>query len=192
MNIYKTGTVPFYTSRLHLRLFRTDDAAEMFTAYANDPAVTKYLRWNAHKEVTETWGILNTWVPQYANGDFYQWAVCLKETGEIIGSISAFEAQEEEHKAEDALEIGYCFGQKYWGNGYATEAMRGVLTYLSMWGYQHFIAVHAKPNLASGKVMQKVGMRKIGETVYTKMDGTTKVEGFVYKTNVSGLRLSDV
>ncbi len=192
MKIYKTGTVPFYTSRLHLRLFRTDDAAEMFTAYANDPAVTTYLSWNAHKDVTETWGILNAWVPQYENGDFYQWVICLKDTGEIIGSISAFAALDEEHKAEDTLEIGYCFGQTYWGNGYATEALRGVLTYLSMWGYQNFVAVHAKPNLASGKVMQKVGMQKVGESVHTKADGVTKVEVLVYKAPIDKVRLSEV
>lgn len=27
-------------------------------------------------------------------------------------------------------ELGYCYGSKYWGNGYATEALRAVIEYL--------------------------------------------------------------
>ena len=30
------------------------------------------------------------------------------------------------------VEIGYCYGSKYWGCGYATEALKKVINYIKM------------------------------------------------------------
>ena len=187
MVINDKGTVPFYTKRLYLRRFRTDDAAEMFEAYAKDPEVTKYLRWPAHQNVEVTWHVLGTWANNYKEKDFYQWVVCLRETGEIIGSISAFEP-EEAYKQEGTLEVGYCYGKKYWGNGYATEALRGMLTFLTLCGYENFVALHDKHNPASGKVMQYAGMRRKGEASIKRQDNKT-LHCVLYEGGRNNLRL---
>jgi RimJ/RimL family protein N-acetyltransferase len=45
-----------HTERLLLRKPRATDAPLMFTAYAQDPAVTRYLMWRPHANIAETRG----------------------------------------------------------------------------------------------------------------------------------------
>jgi Acetyltransferases, including N-acetylases of ribosomal proteins len=187
MAIIDKGTIPFYTKRLYLRRFAIEDAPAMFETYAKDKEITKYLRWTAHKNVERTREVLNIWVNNYSSKTFYQWVVCLKETGELIGSVSAFMPEEAYDNGEN-LEVGYCFGKKYWGNGYATEALKGMLTYLTLCGYESFVALHAKQNPASGKVMGHVGMRRIGEAKIEADKGRV-LDCFVYKVDQSHLHL---
>ena len=44
----KTGTQRIETHRLILRQYRIEDAEDMFTNWASDSEVTKYLTWPAH------------------------------------------------------------------------------------------------------------------------------------------------
>jgi RimJ/RimL family protein N-acetyltransferase len=60
-------------------------------------------------------------------------------------------------------ELGYWIGRPYWGNGYCTEAGQAILEY----GFQalnlnRIHAYHFKRNPASGRVMQKFGMKHEG------------------------------
>ena len=60
-------------------------------------------------------------------------------------------------------EIGYWVGVRYWGQGYATEAAREMLRY----GFEdlrlhRIFAYHFKHNPASGRILQKLGMRYEG------------------------------
>ena len=48
---------------------------------------------------------------QYENLDFYQWAIELKEIGEVIGSISVVSQNEKTFM----FHIGYAMGKKLWG-----------------------------------------------------------------------------
>ena len=77
---------------------------------------------------------------------------------DVIGAIG-MEVQRE----HDRGEIGYWIGVPYWGRGYMTEALRGVLG----WAFESLrlhrvFAVHFARNPASGRVMQKAGMRHEG------------------------------
>jgi ribosomal-protein-alanine N-acetyltransferase len=56
-------------------------------------------------------------------------------------------------------EIGYCLGEAYWNRGLMTEACGAVLDYLfGEAGFNRISALHAVPNVGSGKVMKKCGM----------------------------------
>jgi len=60
-------------------------------------------------------------------------------------------------------ELGYWISREHWGNGYCTEAARRVLLYgFEDLGLHRIHAVHFSRNPASGRVMQKIGMRKEG------------------------------
>jgi ribosomal-protein-alanine N-acetyltransferase len=83
-----TGTTQLHTERLTLRRFALDDAQAMFDNWASDAEVTRFLTWPAHASVEVTASVLGDWIAQYAQPDFYQWAICLRETGEPVGSIS--------------------------------------------------------------------------------------------------------
>ena len=87
--INKAGTQKIETRRLILRRFRLEDAGEMYTNWASDPEVARYLTWPVHTSVDVTKCLLADWVTRYADGGCFNWAMEYRETGQVIGSISA-------------------------------------------------------------------------------------------------------
>ena len=75
------------TERLRLRPFREDDAEAMFYGWANDPEVTKYLTWDVHESIDVTRYVLKMWVDEYEQPDRINFAIELKDSGELIGGI---------------------------------------------------------------------------------------------------------
>ena len=150
-----TGTVLLDTARLSLRPFILEDAPNMYKNWASDPRVTRYLTWTPHASVEETKQIVGFWVEQYGGDLFYQWVIVLKEINEVIGNISVVQQDED---LETAV-IGYCMGQKWWGQGIMTEAYTAVLAHLfRQVGFNRVAATHHVANPASGRVMVKCGM----------------------------------
>ena len=92
----KLETKRIETKRLILRQFEIEDAHDMFVNYASDPEVTKYLSWPAYTEEAEAVGRMHWMRDQYAAGNVGDWAIELKEIGQLIGE--AF-----------AAVISYCF-----------------------------------------------------------------------------------
>ena len=84
------GTQEIETERLVLRRLTPEDAGMMYQNWANDPQVTKFLRWEPHKNADETRELLTAWALLYPNGDYYQWGIVEKATGQVFGSISVF------------------------------------------------------------------------------------------------------
>lgn len=84
------GTQTIETERLLLRPLTPEDAPMMYANWANDPDVTRWLRWEPHKNVDETRELLTAWALLYPNGDYYQWAIVEKSTRQVFGSISVF------------------------------------------------------------------------------------------------------
>lgn len=63
----------------------------------------------------------------------------------------------------DSAELGYWIGKPYWGRGYATEAGRAVVGWaFDALALHRIRAGHFRRNRASGKVLQKIGMRYEG------------------------------
>jgi RimJ/RimL family protein N-acetyltransferase len=60
------------------------------------------------------------------------------------------------------VELGYWLGRDHWGQGYATEAARGVLSVARMLGHRKVIGRHFVDNPASGRVLRKLGFRPTG------------------------------
>lgn len=69
----------------------------MFRGWASDENVTKCVSWNAHKDITETQNIIESWITQY-DKNAYNWVVELKGTQELIGNISAISVSKKHHK----------------------------------------------------------------------------------------------
>ena len=153
------GTKRIETSHLVLRPFVMEDAEPMYRNWASDPEVTKFLSWPTYKSVDTAHEILGIWVPQYQDNTFYQWAIELKEIGEVIGSISVVNCDER----VDMVEIGFCIGRNWWGQGIMTEAFGAVIDYLfDEVGVQRIEAGHDPDNPASGAVQRKCGLKYEG------------------------------
>ncbi len=153
------GTVKMETERLVLRRFVEDDADLMFSNWASDEKVTEYLRWQAHSSVDVTKNILNDWVKLYENKNFYQWAIVIKETGQLIGTISAVEVKEE----LNIVHVGYCIGRNWWSKGIVTEAFSILISFFfNKVAVNRIESQHDPLNIGSGRVMVKCGLQYEG------------------------------
>ena len=79
------GTQEIETERLVLRRLTPEDAGMMYQNWANDPQVTKFLRWEPHKNADETRELLTAWALLYPNGDYYEWGIVEKAAGQVFG-----------------------------------------------------------------------------------------------------------
>lgn len=152
------GTQTIETERLILRRFESGDAPAMFRNWAGDRDVTRYLTWNAHRSVADSECVVNMWVAQYNEPATYRWAIVPKSFGEPIGGIDVVRIYDN----IDAAEIGYCIGKNWWNKGIATEAFSAVIPYLFGVGFNRIDAAHAVKNPASGRVMEKCGLKYEG------------------------------
>jgi ribosomal-protein-alanine N-acetyltransferase len=171
MSIQHKGTKSIETIRLKLRRFDAQDSEDMFYNWAGDPEVCKYLSWGPHKDVDTCLKRVLNWVSNYNYEDSYVWAIELKSTKRVIGSISV----EISDNITQSCEVGYCIGKPYWSRGIVTEALRAVMHYLFYEvGFQSIRAKHDTQNIASGKVMIKAGMHftRIESRVGVRRDGS--------------------
>lgn len=80
------------------------------------------------------------------------------------------------------LEIWLQLRYDCWGNGYATEAAKAMMDYVRReFGVTHFCASHAEPNLASGKVIEKCGLKFLQYGKWQKLDGSCKMRSMEYE-----------
>ena len=154
------GTQTIETERLLLRRFTLDDARAMYKNWASDPDVTKFLTWPAHSGIDVSKAVLEEWVSLYAEKNYYQWAIVLKEHGnDPIGSISAVRMDEE----IDMVHIGYCLGKEWWRRGIMSEALKAVMDFFfDRVGANRVESRHDPRNPHSGMVMKKCGMKYEG------------------------------
>ena len=83
-------------------------------------------------------------------------AVCRQADALLMGCVGAsFDA--------DSAELGYWFGQAYWGQGFATEAAQALVAYIfSLPTITQMTSSHLLSNLASGRVLAKLGFYRVG------------------------------
>ena len=163
------GTLTLTTSRLILRRLTADDAQNMYDNWATDEKVAKYLSWDIHESAEATKELLTKWVAEYEKPEYYHWVI--EFNGTIIGTTN-FHAvsNKDEH-----CEIGYCIGSKWWNKGIVTEAVAEIIRFaFEELNANKVCALHDTDNIASGKVMQKNGMKQEGLLREHKMrkDGT--------------------
>lgn len=146
------------TKRLLLRPFFPSDA-EVQQILANDREIAANTR---TIEFPYPEGAALKWIEQHAdmwkNGKSAIFAICLKSTGELTGAIG-LEISEQDQNAE----LGYWIGRDYWGQGICSEAAREVVRFgFETLAVNKIHAHHMTRNPASGRVMEKIGMKKEG------------------------------
>jgi ribosomal-protein-alanine N-acetyltransferase len=154
------GTQTLETERLILRRFTVRDADAMYTNWASDPEVTRYLTWPAHAGVETSRAVLADWTAAYAQESCYQWAIVLKDRAdEPVGSIGAVDVSDD----IAAVQIGYCLGRRWWHQGIMSEALGAVMDFFfDAVGCNRVACRHDPRNPHSGMVMQKCGMKYEG------------------------------
>ena len=150
------GTKELETERLILRKIKIEDAPIAYNNWSSNDKVSKYTLWETHKDVNTTINLFNMWIEEYNDPKTFRWIVELKENHDLVGTIDVVSKK---YMDFGALEIGYCYSEKYWNKGYGTEALTKVIEYLfEECDADVIFAEHLEENPASGKVMQKSGM----------------------------------
>ncbi len=159
------GDSPFFfvppaleTPHLLLRPMRLRDAEDIF-AYSSDPQVARYVLWEPHREIAETRAYIRAMRRLYRRGAPSSWAIELRPERKVIGSIGLMWISPENRSAE----IGYSLSRAYWRHGLATEALARVIRFSFEELRLHRLeAQYDTRNPASGRVMEKCGMRQEG------------------------------
>jgi ribosomal-protein-alanine N-acetyltransferase len=144
------------------------DTQTAFNNWTSDPDVAEYMRWNVHETVDTTIEWVTHVEQGLTNDKCFDWCFVLKETGEIFGSGGIF--------YDDSLkmfELGYCIMKKHWGKGLTTEAAQAIVDFaVNELNQTSFFLKHAKGNIGSGKVAEKLGFVYQKDSTYPKFDGT--------------------
>jgi RimJ/RimL family protein N-acetyltransferase len=155
--------VPFQTSRLLLRPFQVSDLAA-FAAYRSDPEVARYQSWEAPYSLAQA-KIYFAELKQAQPGKPGEWFACAIERQSAPGIIGdcAFQIM-----AYDPLQaqIGYTLAREHWKQGYASEAVRGLLDYLfDEYNLHRITATCDVENIASYRLLERVGLRREAQLI---------------------------
>jgi RimJ/RimL family protein N-acetyltransferase len=146
------------TERLLLRRFTVEDLDELAAIFAK-PEVFWFNDRRGLTRVETEMMLRNRFIAPWDERGFSHWAVIRKEDGAILGycglSVPSFLPE-----VLPAVELGYRFDPAAWGRGYALEAGGASLTYgFDVLGLDRIISIHDVENVASGRVMDRLGMR---------------------------------
>lgn len=147
------------TERLVLRRMCFDDLYNYYERICSDGNVTRYMKFEPHQDIGETLQRLERILAGYEEGDHYCWAITVKGEDELIGVFDLLGLDRE----ENCCTFAYMLGCQWWGNGYATEAMKAVFNFaFEELEVELIRGSHFSANAASGAVMRKAGMTHIG------------------------------
>ena len=150
------------TEKLVLREIHAGDADDIFRCWMQDESVSRYMWWQASNDFQETQKFVEYEMENLGNDKWNRWIILLKGTNEMIGTCLLYDNEDERH-----WDISYNLGRKYQGNGYATEAMRAVLTFaFQEKKIQEIATSYAGENKKSGNVLRKLGFQEIKEVPY--------------------------
>ena len=149
------------TPRLTLRRFTREDAPFVL-------ALQTERAWQAHigsRGVTDLESarayLERGPLASYAAHGFGLYHVSLRKTGEPVGLCGVLWRD-----GLEAPDLGYAILAAHHRNGYATEAARATLAYArGPLGLSRVLAVTGADNRASQRVLEKVGMRRVGRTL---------------------------
>lgn len=144
------------TERLLLRPFLMDDSAALQRlAGAREVALNTLLIPHPYPD-----GAAEEWIEAQSERaeEHRALAITLRETSELVGVIGMVITPE--HRRG---ELGYWIGTPYWNRGYASESARAMLARaFTTLALERVFAMVFSRNPSSGRVLEKIGMRREG------------------------------
>jgi ribosomal-protein-alanine N-acetyltransferase len=148
---------PIETERLVIRPMTAADAEEMHAVYS-DPSTFRYIGRGPAQSLDETRARIAEKAAHQAEHGFSLWAVVERASGRVVGDcgLQLLEGGPE-------VELGYRLAHEVRGRGLATEAGRACLIAgFDDLGLDRIVAVAQPENVASRRVMKKLGMTLMG------------------------------
>ena len=167
------------TERLALRPTRVDDAARLFELDA-DPEVRRYVDQPDPPTLAQCEMLAGRFLAiDAATPEHGFWIA--EERGVFVGWFHLKPPREGEPAEPGDLEIGYRLRRAAWGRGLATEGSRALVDYgLSVLRAPRMIAVALEANIASIRVMEKLGMSVWRRWEYRSRSGGAMIPTVTY------------
>jgi ribosomal-protein-alanine N-acetyltransferase len=146
----------FTTARLTLRQPELADAPALFTAYAQDPEVTRFLVWRPHPDLATTETYIERCLSGWKANTEYCYAITERANATLLGMISL--------RVRDwSASLGYVLARSAWGQGIMPEAAQALTEFVLQQSAMYRVwAVCDVENTASARVMEKIGMLREG------------------------------
>ena len=159
------------TTRLTLRPFILSDAEEVSRLCNNYNLYKGTLNLPYPYPIDSAIGWINTHQEAFENEASYTFAITDQSSGILYGAIGI-----SHNKADRNGEVGYWIGEDFWGNGYASEALKALIDFVFQYkNYHRVFGRFLEFNPASGQVMHKVGMNYEGTQIdHVLKDGEFK------------------
>jgi len=142
------------TQRLILRALCPSDLDDLYE-YASDHEIDHYVPWEHYENIDEARENLNMFLEQYDKDGFGAWGIEHRTDQKLIGLINTSKPGYNRR-----VEVGYAISRAYWGQGYATEALRAVIQFgFEKMELARIEAVVLPENIASARVLEKAGMQ---------------------------------
>ena len=150
---------PIETEHLLLRKLELGDVYEYYERLMGDADVSRYMLFDPHQTIMESLEDMQQKLRRYEEEPFYCWGVEQKEEAGLMGMVQLLRFDEQ----ADSCSFVYMLGCNYWNQGYGTEILKAVFRFaFEELEVQRILADHMTKNIASGKVMEKAGMKHIG------------------------------
>lgn len=154
MTLTLTAPERIETERLVLKKPRREDAEAIFTRYASDPDVTRCMGFPVHRTIEATHGFLERNEDEWKRKGAGAYVIESREAGTFLGGTGLH--IETPHRAA----TGYVLARDSWGKGYATEALRGLLSFVPALHIVRLYALTHVDNRASWRVLEKCGFQR--------------------------------
>ncbi|UYN99912.1 MAG: GNAT family N-acetyltransferase [Devosia sp.] len=147
------------TADLILRPWEDRDRAPM-AAIQGDPLVRRYFpRVMTYQQVSDD---IDLALEKARVNGFHTQAAELRHTGELVGLIGLGRIPDfirEAIPSRPQVEIGWVLSPRFWGRGLAPQGAAAWLDYAWSIGLAEVVATTAAVNVASRRVMEKIGMQ---------------------------------
>ncbi|MBU1094035.1 MAG: GNAT family N-acetyltransferase [Firmicutes bacterium] len=163
-----------------LRTIKKSDANDMFE-YGKDKEVTQFLNWGPFiLPIEAKKSITRIYLPRHKEGLPIGYSIIDVKKSKMIGTID-FHSK---IKNINGVEIGFVLHKDYWNKGIMTNALKRMVDIgFDYLGYEKMTMKHLKQNIASQKVIEKIGFKLIKTNIYIleKRDQVIKDELLIYE-----------
>lgn len=162
----------FSTPRLRARRIRAEDLNYVVLT-DNDPQIHAFI-YPAQPTRTESEARLERWLREEREANLGFWIFRLGI--DDIGHGGLFRSA----RIKGEIELGYALRPPYWGHGYATEMARELIdTVARGLKLDHLVAVTKPANIASQRVLEKVGFTSLGDQIEADGQPSIRYERYV-------------
>ena len=163
-----------FTKRMTIRNCRKTDLPYL-TAMWFDEENGRYLSDPAKDYVDEKFQKALDGIETNPHG--YYLTLTLRNTDKIIGSCFLFPDEDK----NGSFELAYGISKDYWRQGYATELLASVMDWVRSHGGTELTAEAAKENIASHRLLLKLGFEVVGQSNFKKYNMDITFDSYIYR-----------